>query len=101
MDKIGFAVVIDPSLATTVNASRKAWIQMKSWNRTIWYNQGDVIATKLSEWIRDEANRWRSSFRWISPGNNCLGISSLFQIQAEKNQLMYFKRWGGGRNREL
>ncbi|VDN01030.1 unnamed protein product [Thelazia callipaeda] len=50
LDKIGFAVVTNSSMAMTFSSSPKTWIQFTSWNYTISYTESSMTANKISQW---------------------------------------------------
>lgn len=77
LDKVGFAVVTNSSLAMSINSSPKTWIQLRSWNRTYNYNESNIVAYKIFEWVKNQALR-SNSLQWISSGCNS---SSHFHFQ--------------------
>uniref|UniRef100_A0A0R3S391 Thioredoxin domain-containing protein n=1 Tax=Elaeophora elaphi TaxID=1147741 RepID=A0A0R3S391_9BILA len=68
-DKVGFAVVTNPSLAMNVNLSSKAWIQMRSWKRIYNYDESNVTAYKIFEWVKIQALK-SNGLQWISSEMN-------------------------------
>ncbi|MCP9266159.1 Lipase maturation factor [Dirofilaria immitis] len=69
LDKVGFAVVINSSLATSLNSSRKTWIQLRSWNRTFSYDGSNMTAYKIFEWVKNTALK-SNGLQWIYPEMN-------------------------------
>ncbi|VDK86310.1 unnamed protein product [Litomosoides sigmodontis] len=69
LDKVGFAVVTNSTLAMTVNSSPKTWIQLKTWNCTYNYNESNITAYQIFEWIKNQADK-SNGLQWISPEMN-------------------------------
>uniref|UniRef100_A0A915PRR8 Thioredoxin domain-containing protein n=1 Tax=Setaria digitata TaxID=48799 RepID=A0A915PRR8_9BILA len=74
LDKVGFAVVTNSSLARTVNSSPKTWIQLRSWDSTFNYDGPNITAYKIFEWIKNKALK-SIGLHWISPEMNGIAKS--------------------------
>ncbi|KAL3981910.1 hypothetical protein ACH3XW_45000 [Acanthocheilonema viteae] len=101
LDKVGFAVVTNSSLAMSINSSPKTWIQLKSWNRTYDYNESNMTAHKIFEWVKNQAFE-SSGLQWISPEMNGIAKSeellSILQHGATvvvflDRQVLYLHSW--------
>ncbi|VDO25501.1 unnamed protein product [Onchocerca flexuosa] len=101
LDKVGFAVVTNSSLAMSVNSSSNAWIQLRSWNGTFNYNESNMTAYKIFEWVKNRARK-SNGFQWINPEMNGVAKSeellSILQRSATvvvfvDRQILYPHSW--------
>uniref|UniRef100_A0A8R1XYB6 Thioredoxin domain-containing protein n=1 Tax=Onchocerca volvulus TaxID=6282 RepID=A0A8R1XYB6_ONCVO len=101
LDKVGFAIVTNSSLVMSVNSSPKAWIQLRSWNGTFNYNESNMTAYKIFEWVKNRARK-SNGFQWINPEMNGVAKSeellSILQHSATvvvfvDRQVLYPHNW--------
>ncbi|EJW83267.1 hypothetical protein WUBG_05823, partial [Wuchereria bancrofti] len=74
LDKVGFAIVTNSSLAMSLNSSPRAWIQLRSWNLTFNYNGSNITAYKIFDWVKNQAHK-SNGLQWISPEMNGIAKS--------------------------
>uniref|UniRef100_A0A7I4KKI1 Lipase maturation factor n=1 Tax=Brugia malayi TaxID=6279 RepID=A0A7I4KKI1_BRUMA len=93
LDKVGFAIVTNSSLAMSLNSSPRVWIQLRSWNFTFNYNGSNMTAYKIFDWIKNQVRK-SNSLQWISPEMNGIAKSEelLSILQHHATVVMFVDR---------
>ncbi|KAK6110143.1 hypothetical protein QQG55_38730 [Brugia pahangi] len=93
LDKVGFAIVTNSSLAMSLNSSPRMWIQLRSWNFTFNYNGSNMTAYKIFDWIKNQVRK-SNSLQWISPEMNGIAKSEelLSVLQHDATVVMFVDR---------